>query len=144
MTVGVPSLPSRGKRAQSWSQIIGISQLKKKYESFESKRNLCDQYDIFLADNRILPSLPKLIGKKFFGKKKQPIPVDVRGSDWGRQVDRALSGTYMVPPQGSCINIKVALSSQAPESIVENVEEALTAACEHIPKVKAGRECRAG
>jgi hypothetical protein len=29
-------------------------------------RQLCKLYDIFLADERILPSLPKLIGKSFF------------------------------------------------------------------------------
>jgi len=29
-------------------------------------RQLCKMFDIFLADDRILPSLPKLIGKSFF------------------------------------------------------------------------------
>ena len=33
-----------------------------KYESFEAKRKLCNSYDLFLADERVLPSLPKLIG----------------------------------------------------------------------------------
>lgn len=31
-----------------------------------TSRQLCKMYDIFLADDRILPSLPKLIGKSFF------------------------------------------------------------------------------
>ena len=44
-------------------KVIGISKLKAKYESHEAKRNLCSEYDIFLADNRILPVLPKLLGK---------------------------------------------------------------------------------
>ena len=33
-----------------------------KYESAEAKRQLCNSYDLFVADDRILPSLPKLIG----------------------------------------------------------------------------------
>ena len=52
------------------AKVIGISKLKANYFTFEAKRKLCDQYDIFLADDRIIPSLPKLIGKTFFKKKK--------------------------------------------------------------------------
>lgn len=43
-------------------QVIGTSKLRTKYESHEAKRNLCKAYDLFLADDRVLPSLPKLIG----------------------------------------------------------------------------------
>jgi hypothetical protein len=45
------------------AKVIGLSKLRTKYESFESKRELCKLYDLFLADDRILPSLPKLIGE---------------------------------------------------------------------------------
>lgn len=38
-----------------------------KYESHESKRKLCNSYDIFLADERVLASLPKLIGAAGWG-----------------------------------------------------------------------------
>eukprot|EP00955_Chlamydomonas_euryale_P074817 362143-Chlamydomonas_euryale.AAC.6 len=48
------------------TKVIGLSKLKTKYESYEAKRQLCKMYDLFLADDRILPSLPKLIGKSFF------------------------------------------------------------------------------
>lgn len=116
------------------SKVIGISQLRKKYESFEAKRNLCNQFDVFLADDRVLPSLPKLIGKSFFRAKKQPIPVNVRGDNWANEVRKSLSGTFMVLPQGSCLNIKVALATQSEDAIVENVDAALKAACEKIPK----------
>jgi ribosome biogenesis protein UTP30 len=43
--------------------VIGLSKLRTKYESHEAKRQLCGLYDLFLADDRVLPSLPKLIGK---------------------------------------------------------------------------------
>jgi len=115
-------------------KVIGISQLRKKYESFESKRNLCNSYDIFLADERIVPSLPRLIGKKFFKSKKQPVPVNVAGSNWGAKVDKALAGTFMVNPQGSCFSFKVAVSNQTRAQIAENVTVALKAACDLVPK----------
>ena len=47
-------------------KVVGLSKLKSKYEAFEAKRQLCDSYDLFLADERVLPSLPKLIGAKGF------------------------------------------------------------------------------
>ena len=46
------------------AKVIGISKLKSKYESHEAKRNLCAQYDMFIADDRVIPLLPKLIGEK--------------------------------------------------------------------------------
>ena len=44
-------------------KVIGISKPKANYESHEAKRNLCSEYDVFLADDRILSILPKLLGK---------------------------------------------------------------------------------
>jgi hypothetical protein len=51
-------------------KVIGLTKLKANYFTFEQKRKLCDSYELFLADDRILPSLPKLLGKSFFKKKK--------------------------------------------------------------------------
>ena len=48
------------------SKVVGLSKLKTKYEAPEAKRQLCSLYDLFLADERILPSLPKAIGKPIF------------------------------------------------------------------------------
>ena len=44
------------------AKVIGVSKLKGKYEPFEAKRQLCNSYDLFIADDRVVPSLPKLIG----------------------------------------------------------------------------------
>lgn len=44
-------------------KVVGLSKLKTKYEAPEAKRQLASSFDIFLADERILPSLPKLIGE---------------------------------------------------------------------------------
>ncbi len=66
----------------SWACLVGAH----RYESHEAKRELCKLYDLFLADERVLPMLPKLIGKSFFKKKKQPIPVDLTAKDFPAQV----------------------------------------------------------
>ena len=46
------------------TKIIGVSKLRTKYEAPEAKRQLCSLYDIFLADDRVIPSLPKLLGDR--------------------------------------------------------------------------------
>lgn len=51
-------------------KVIGLTKLRDNYKTFEAKRNLCDSYDLFMVDRRVLPMLPKLIGKSFFVKKK--------------------------------------------------------------------------
>ncbi|CAG8755953.1 3033_t:CDS:2, partial [Acaulospora colombiana] len=42
------------KGVKQIKKVIGLSKLRKKYEPYEAKRKLCDSYDLFLADNRIL------------------------------------------------------------------------------------------
>lgn len=52
----------REERVAGISKVVGLSKLRTKYESHEAKRQLCNSYDMFAADERILPSLPKLLG----------------------------------------------------------------------------------
>jgi hypothetical protein len=80
------AMVNRFERKGGVAKVVGLSKLRSKYESHEAKRELCKLYDLFLADERILPSLPKLIGKSFFKKKKQPIPVDITVKDFPAQV----------------------------------------------------------
>jgi len=51
------------------SKVVGLAKLKANYKEFEAKRKLCGSYDLFLADARITPMLPKLLGKTFFKKR---------------------------------------------------------------------------
>mmetsp|Transcript_36439 Transcript_36439/g.102932 ORF Transcript_36439/g.102932 Transcript_36439/m.102932 type:complete len:267 (-) Transcript_36439:450-1250(-) len=115
-------------------KVLGVSKLKAKYEAHEAKRALCNDFDLFLADDRILPLLPKLIGKTFFKKKKQPIPVDLTTKDWAGQVQKALAATYMFNTGGSSLNIKVCRTSFDSQAAVDNVLAVVKAAVERVPK----------
>ena len=53
----------RQEKIAGVSKVIGISKLRTKYEPFEAKRTLCNSFDLFVADDRIIPSLPKLLGQ---------------------------------------------------------------------------------
>lgn len=67
-----PHLSSRIHR------IIGFSKLKARYHSFEAKRQLRDEFDIFLADDRIATRLVGELGKTFYkGSTKRPIPINL-------------------------------------------------------------------
>jgi hypothetical protein len=58
-------------------EVLGVMKLRKNYHQFEDKRELCDRFQLFLADERVLPLLPPLLGKYFFARKKQPIAVKI-------------------------------------------------------------------
>jgi ribosome biogenesis protein UTP30 len=61
-----------------FTKIIGFSKLKARYHSFESRRQLLAEHDIFLADDRIINRLPDTLGKVFYkGTSKRPIPIAI-------------------------------------------------------------------
>ena len=71
-----PSFPT--KLATRITKVIGLSKLKAKYSQFEARRQLRDEHDIFIADDRIFHSLTGTLGKIFYkGTTKRPIPVNI-------------------------------------------------------------------
>ncbi|KAK9389321.1 ribosomal protein L1p/L10e family-domain-containing protein [Lipomyces mesembrius] len=59
------------------ARIVGISKLKTKFKTFEAKRQLRDDHDLFLADDRVVTMMPELLGKTFISVKKMPVPISV-------------------------------------------------------------------
>lgn len=57
--------------------IIGFSKLKARYQTFESRRQLLADHDIFFADDRIITRLVNTLGKTFYKTSKRPIPVRI-------------------------------------------------------------------
>ncbi|KAK9760284.1 proteasome-interacting protein cic1 [Basidiobolus ranarum] len=122
------------KEIKQISKVIGVSKLKAKYKTYESKRSLCQSYDLFLADARIIPMLPKLIGKKFFERKKQPVPINLTAGNLKKEFQSILNSTYMFKPSGTCMSIKIGLSSQSGQEIAENIDFAINHIVDRIPK----------
>ena len=50
--------------------VVGVEKLKGKFKPFEARRLLLKENGLFLADERVIPLLPKLLGSKFFAAKK--------------------------------------------------------------------------
>ncbi|MCJ1288327.1 hypothetical protein MMC26_007682 [Xylographa opegraphella] len=75
-TIAHPSFPVT--LASQITRVIGVGKVAKRYKSFESRRQLLSEHDVFLADDRIITRLPKLLGKIFYGGSKRPVPVNLQ------------------------------------------------------------------
>ncbi|ORX87550.1 ribosomal protein L1 [Anaeromyces robustus] len=115
------------------SKVIGVTKLKKKYKPYEAKRQLCNSYDIFLADDRIIPILPKLIGKSFYDKKKQPVPIKLKKGILLKEITNVLNSTFYFVNSGGCSSIKIGLTNQTPQEIAENIMYSINYIVEKVP-----------
>lgn len=52
------------------SRVVGITKLRGKFKPFEARRMLLKENGMFLADERVIPLLPGLLGSKWFEAKK--------------------------------------------------------------------------
>jgi len=131
------------------TKIIGFAKLVARYKSFEQRRQLLSEHDVFLADERIIARLPKVLGKVFYkGTAKRPIPVSLapeaepkdksnkrpsaKASESQRQalvgssqhvakeVEKALACVPVSLSPGHNIAIRVALETFTAEQIREN------------------------
>lgn len=141
-------------------RVVGLSKLKAKYKTFETRRQLFAEYDVFLADDRIVGALSKVLGKVFYGSKaKRPIPVDLTigaekprkdaskgekedkvlriGTPQGvaKEIESALSAAYIHLSPSATSSIKIGKASMSPTQISENVEAVVAKLVEKfVPK----------
>ncbi|EPS67547.1 hypothetical protein M569_07232 [Genlisea aurea] len=110
-------------------RILKLSKLKSEFKSFESKKNLRDSFDLFLATVDVVPFLDGVLGKVFYGKKKKmPVPVKLLpdGSNWTEEIDRARRSSLVSFGGGTCAAVRVGKwGSLGSEDTVENVLEAV-------------------
>jgi len=109
------------------NRVVGVEKLKGKFKPFEARRALLRENALFLADDRVIPLLPRLLGKMFFSAKKQPIPVSLSRKDLKGELERAISSTYMHQNRGTCTSVKFGTLSQSPDQVLVNLKTALPA-----------------
>jgi len=107
-------------------KVLGLSKLRKRYKQYDDKRQLCSQYDIFLADEAVTPMLPPLTGKPFYASKRIPIPIDMRTKKkLLDSITRAKNSTVFWSGAGACSALKVATTDFDTEQVTANVESAV-------------------
>lgn len=115
-------------------KVLTLGSLRKKHQSFEQKRQLISKYNMFMADDRILPMMSKALGKVFIKSKKLPIPVDLtRETALPFIIQKALSATYMTVNTGTCITIRAGHTGMEPEKLAANVIAIAKVAATKIP-----------
>lgn len=133
-------------------RVIGLEKLKSKYKSFEARRQLLSEFDVFLADDRIITYLPKVLGKVFYKSgSKRPIPVSLEGKrqsvgadgekrkklaeggekvtktepkpkDVAEEIKRAVGSALVHLAPSTTTAVKVGVATMTPEELVKNVE----------------------
>ncbi|RSL95601.1 hypothetical protein CEP52_011968 [Fusarium oligoseptatum] len=122
------------------ARVIDYTKLKAKYSQYEAQRKLYSECDVFLADDRIINRLPKVLGKTFYKTtQKRPIPVSLQAKapkvDGKRQKRVKTEGVVNAgTPAEIAKEIEkghwrspLGYSGWTPEQIAENVDTVVTA-----------------
>jgi ribosome biogenesis protein UTP30 len=116
-------------------KVLGLDSLRKKHSSYEQKRQLLRKYNMFMADDRILPMLSKLLGKAFIQAKRLPVPISLtREKALPFAIQKALSATYMTVNTGTCISIRAGHTGMDAQQLVENITAISKLAVPKIPR----------
>jgi ribosome biogenesis protein UTP30 len=141
------------------TKVVGIAKLKAKWTQYEAQRKLYSEHDIFLADDRIITQLPKLLGKTFYQKTtKRPVPVNLQppaprtdGKRIARakgtapqaaspqqiatEIEKAIQGTLVHLTPSTNTSVKVGYASWDPKKLAANIEAvAATMIEKYVPK----------
>lgn len=120
------------------AKVMALKKLRKNFKQYEDRRTLADAYDLFLADDRILPYLKTPLGSKFFVKKKQPIAVRVSRANVSASIRAVFNRTAMHVSPGACTNVKIAHFGLSVDEIVANIIVGMNNCAAHIAKGWAG------
>ncbi|UZJ54957.1 hypothetical protein CBS101457_004277 [Exobasidium rhododendri] len=118
-------------------RVVGVTKLKGKFAPYEARRQLMNEHDVFLADDRIIPMLPKLLGKKWMQDRKSPIAVKLtrtKNDHLKKEFSSALASTYFSRNKGTCSSIRLGTLSHLDVSeLKENMEAVLpTIVAKHV------------
>jgi ribosome biogenesis protein UTP30 len=111
---------------QTVSTVIPLAKLRANYKQHESKRTLCGQYDLFVADKRILTMLPGLLGKVFFRTKKLPVPINIIPEKSIKGIENATNSAHLFVPHGVLSNLRIGRVNFEVDHIVDNIMVALS------------------
>jgi len=109
------------------SKVISLTKLRKEYKTYQLKRELFASHDIFLCDDRIYHFVVKALGKEFFKRKKEPVPIRLTYQNWQNEIDKAVNCALLRVGHGPCSAVKVgSVSKQSKKELVENAVKIMT------------------
>ncbi|KDE08471.1 hypothetical protein MVLG_01253 [Microbotryum lychnidis-dioicae p1A1 Lamole] len=104
------------------SRVVGLDKLRNKHKTFEAKRALLKEAELFLVDDRVVIEVGKAIGKMFREANKQPVPTTITRKDLKAELERAVSATYVQVNTGTTFSIKFGSTGlHTPEQLLDNL-----------------------
>jgi ribosome biogenesis protein UTP30 len=108
--------------------VVAYTRLAKKFKSYEARRQLLGEYDVFLVDERVARLLPAALGKVFYSSPtKRPIPVSLTGKEnWGKKTKK--TAYDRLKPKSKTAPTVVG----KPEDVGSDIEKALSTLAIHL------------
>ncbi|KAJ5833242.1 hypothetical protein N7474_001553 [Penicillium riverlandense] len=107
-------------------KVIGFSKLKARYQSFESRRQLFSEHDVFLADDRIITRLVPTLGKIFYKSSKRPIPIRIA------EIEKVDGKRVKKDPKKKPAKEERSAAFAAPLIVAKEIERTLNCAAVHL------------
>lgn len=121
------------------SKVLKFSTLKREYKSFEAKKKLYEEFDVFFVDKRVEKMIPGVLGKVFYGsKKKVPVAVNLGKCSWKEEIERGSRSVMLKLSGGTCSLVKVGRGLMGKDEIFENVVQVIEEVVEVVPRKWAG------
>eukprot|EP01060_Flectonema_neradi_P017757 TRINITY_DN2459_c3_g1_i1.p1 TRINITY_DN2459_c3_g1~~TRINITY_DN2459_c3_g1_i1.p1 ORF type:complete len:359 (+),score=85.33 TRINITY_DN2459_c3_g1_i1:42-1118(+) len=99
-------------------KVIDMNKLRKKFKSYELKRQLATGYHLFVADEAIMNFLPNLLGKAFFSRSKEPITINCK--KFPQSLESAVKSTSYSIRDNTAVSILVGKTDFSAEEIAAN------------------------
>ena len=127
----------KAEKVKEIKKVISIKSLKKKYSKHaETKRDLCNGFDLFLVEEEVLEMMPGLLGKYFYDTKKHKIPHPVKSIN-PSEVSRIMQSTRFRLSTGPTVGVRIGkLDSMTDAQIKENADAVMTAVYAMLEKKK--------
>ncbi|KAK4537429.1 hypothetical protein CDCA_CDCA12G3454 [Cyanidium caldarium] len=137
--------------------VLSVRDLRDRYNTYALRRQLASEYAWFMADRRIVPRLPSLLGREVFRRKKQPVPLSLeavdgytlprsapgsnvgaaRSSSWERllqQCERVRDGTTLtISGEGDCCAVRVGTTDMNIDALADNIRAVIHALQPLVP-----------
>jgi ribosome biogenesis protein UTP30 len=106
-------------------KVISVGKLKTKFSQYEERRALLGAFDLFLADERVLTALPRVLGSKFYEKKKTPVAIRTDAKHIQSDIEACFASTFLSYGRGTCVSVEFANVQMGTQDAVDNLVAAL-------------------
>ncbi|GAX28153.1 ribosome biogenesis protein UTP30 [Fistulifera solaris] len=116
-------------------KVLGLESLRKKHATYAQRRELLHKYNVFMADDRILPMLTTALGRDFLKAKQQPVPVKINAlNNLPLRLLTALRSTYLILAKGTCVTVKAGTTAMSRDALIDNLVALAASTPEKLPR----------